>query len=233
MRAVALLTLNFLREQRWVLLALAVYGGGMGAVLAFSSEQPNREDLFFYARQQGALGLLFGVFLVSSAIHNDRRSRRLLLIFSKAVARWQYLIALALGAACVSTGFILLAWAGLLGISSRWAIALDVSLRSLLLFVPLALLANTIGLCFATFAHPFFANVLTLSVLGSSFAIAPLVHGYSVFLLPGANLLLPTLVGRSTREASLGIFVVALQIGLTFALACWTYSRRDLGINVE
>ena len=52
MRQVALLAGNFLREQRWVLLALAVYSGGMGFAFALG-EAPDPADIAFFARQQG------------------------------------------------------------------------------------------------------------------------------------------------------------------------------------
>jgi len=50
MRAVALIAGNFLREQRWVLLALAVYSAGMSFALMLG-ETPEADDLAFFARQ--------------------------------------------------------------------------------------------------------------------------------------------------------------------------------------
>ena len=229
MRSVAFIAGNFLREQRWVLLALAVYSAGMSFALTLG-EAADPEDLVFFARQQGTLGLLFGLLLVSAAIHNDRRSRRLLLVLSKAVTRWQYLAALALASAAVSAGFILLAWIALQVVNDP--LAASIATRMLLPFLPAALLAISIGICFATLTHPFFANVLTLAVLGASFAISARLPAQAALLLPGAGLFLP---GLAPRGGSLlpAVIAVILQSAAVFVLTCRIFARRDLGSNVE
>ena len=229
MRAVALIAGNFLREQRWVLLALAVYSLGMSFALMLG-ETPEADDLAFFARQQGTLGLLFGLLLVSAAIHNDRRSRRLLLVLSKAVTRWQYLTALALASVTVSAGFILLAWIALQVVNDP--LAASIATRMLLPFLPAALLAISIGICFATFTHPFFANVLTLAVLGASFAIGARLPAQAALLLPGAGLFLSGLAPRGGPLLP-PVVAVLLQSAAVFVLTCRIFSRRDLGSNVE
>lgn len=223
---IRLLVGNFLYEQRWAILALLLYGIGMAGTLALGGE-PEPADLVFYARQQGTLGALFGVFLISAAVHNDLRSRRVLMIVSKAVARWQYLAGVALGGAVVSTGFLLLAGAMLIWIEPA---GFAVAGRLLLAFWPVALLAICLSLCFSAVLHPFVANAITLAIVAVLIAAGTLAQGAARLLLPGAGL-----YGSSAAASSAWLSGIAALIDslAAFALACWIFSRRDLGGNIE
>ena len=147
------------------------------------------------------------------------------------MVRWQYLAALALASTAVSAGFILLAWIALRTASD--ASAAGIAARFLLPFLPMALLAISVGLCFATFAHPFFANALTLALLGASVVIGSRLPGVAALWLPGAGLFLPGLSARGGGPWLPAVILVLLQSAVAFGLACWIFSRRDLGSNVE
>src|SRR5437870_507112 len=86
----ALITANFFREQRILLslmLAYVVVGGGTLALLA---QAPDADDVVFLIKQHAAYAVLLGVTLASTAIHNERKTRRILAVLSKGISRWQY-----------------------------------------------------------------------------------------------------------------------------------------------
>src|SRR5207302_1004871 len=83
---IVLIAGNFLREQRWYLVLLLVWAfGSAGAMVA--AENLQKDDLIFFMRQQAMYGLVVTVFMASAAIQNERRSRRILAVLSKAVGR--------------------------------------------------------------------------------------------------------------------------------------------------
>src|SRR5919109_4551850 len=113
MRPVILIAANFLRTQRWYVVLLLIWVFGSAAVFGLAASPPSREDLLFYLRQQAAYAVALSLLTAAGAIHNDRRSRRILAVLSKAVERGQYIAGLLVGSLaialvyCVATGAVL------------------------------------------------------------------------------------------------------------------------------
>ncbi len=96
MRPVFLIALNFLRESRWAILLLLLWAVISGGAAAYSIKE-SQDDALFFVKQQAVYGVVFTAFLASSAIYNQRRSRRILAVLSKAVGRAEYLAGLEVG----------------------------------------------------------------------------------------------------------------------------------------
>src|SRR4051812_30672040 len=96
MRPVLLIALNFLRESRWAILLLLLWAGISGAAAAYSIKE-SQDDALFFLKQQAVYGVVFTAFLASSAIYNQRRSRRILAVLSKGLSRTEYLAGLEVG----------------------------------------------------------------------------------------------------------------------------------------
>ncbi|HEY7615705.1 MAG TPA: hypothetical protein VH744_02805, partial [Terriglobales bacterium] len=97
MKPVLLIAVNFVREQRWpifVLLLWVLLLAFLGLVTDVARE---REDLLFIFKQVAVYVVAFSIFFGGSAIYNERKSRRILAVLSKAVRRQQYLSGLVLG----------------------------------------------------------------------------------------------------------------------------------------
>ena len=93
-----LIARNFLRENRWPVLILLAWIIFSTAVTAgFGRERVVPEDVVFFVQQQAVYICAFSAFLAANAIHNERRSRRILLVLSKAVSRGEYLLAMLIG----------------------------------------------------------------------------------------------------------------------------------------
>ncbi|MBZ5574044.1 MAG: hypothetical protein LAO09_19440, partial [Acidobacteriia bacterium] len=117
MKPVLLIAVNFVREQRWPILVLLLWV----LVLAFlglaTDAARQSEDLLFVFKQVAVYVVAFSVFFGSSAIFNDRRSRRILGVLSKAVGRQQYLSGLVLGITLASAIYCFT-----LGLTGSWTL---------------------------------------------------------------------------------------------------------------
>ena len=91
MKPVLLIAVNFAREQRWPILTLLLWVLLLAFLGLVTDIHRQREDLLFVFKQDAVYVLAFSVFFGGSAIYNERRSRRILGVLSKAVGRQQYL----------------------------------------------------------------------------------------------------------------------------------------------
>ena len=94
MRNVLLIAVSFVREQRWPIFVLLLWVVGLCLIGLTIDLRKSREDVLIIFKQLAVYGVAFAVFFGGSAIHNDRRSRRILAVLSKAVGRKQYLCGL-------------------------------------------------------------------------------------------------------------------------------------------
>ena len=78
MKPVLLIALNFVREQRWPIFVLLLWVLLLGIFGLVADASRNREDLLFIFKQVAVYVVAFSVFFGSSAIHNERKSRRVL-----------------------------------------------------------------------------------------------------------------------------------------------------------
>ena len=157
MKAVLLIAINFAREQRWPILTLLLWVLLLAFLGLVTDIQKQREDLLFVFKQDAVYVLAFSVFFGGSAIYNERRSRRILGVLSKAVGRQQYLSGLVLGVtiACAVYCFAL-------GMTGSWTLGGAGFPIARVWFLMVCLvaactLAGTVACTFSTFLNPFFA----------------------------------------------------------------------------
>jgi hypothetical protein len=158
-----LIAVTFVREQRWPIFVLLMWVVLLAAVgLAVDLRRPSdREDVLMIFKQLSIYGVAFAVFFGGSAIHNDRRSRRILAVLSKAVGRRQYLlglltgIALAVGLFGFSMGFTGSWVLGQAGFPVAWLWYL------ILCCMAACLLSACLAVMFSTFLPPLFATLAT------------------------------------------------------------------------
>ena len=115
MKPVLLIAVNFVREQRWPIFVLLLWVLLLAFLGLFSPRQ--RDDLLFVFKQVAVYVIAFSVFFGGSAIYNERKSRRILAVLSKSIARYQYLSGLVLGVTMTS-GIYCFA----LGITGSWTL---------------------------------------------------------------------------------------------------------------
>ncbi len=234
MTPVLLIAGNFVRENRWPLITLLLYVVVFGGAMAYLGEA-SAEDVLFFLRSVAVYGLAFTGLLAASAINNERRSRRILAVLSKAVERGQYLLGLLTGVMlaaaiyCSAVGAV-----GTVALAPHGAHAGQVwGLVAILLAG--FLLVSTAALFFSTFLHPLLAAAAAAVALAATGVVARVLgHGWEN-LLPAY-----TLVSSMTNFNLAGWHApwLAALWALIHAVIFWilstlVFSRRDVAMAVE
>ncbi len=89
---------QLLWANRWLWLLLVLWPWGMAAILLVGGLHPAPEDVEAALEQQSIYGLALVAFAGGALLGNEQRSRRIVLVLSRAVSRRQYLGALWLAA---------------------------------------------------------------------------------------------------------------------------------------
>ena len=227
---------NYVREQRWVLAAWAAMAFGFAAILAGLQGVPSVEDSQLYFSQQGLYAVGLSVFLVASAIHNERKSRRILAVLSKAVRRSQYIAGLLCGVFLCSAALCLSialagSWIALradLPVGRVWAAA------GLLLAA--SFLASTVAMFCSTFSGPLGALIGSGALMGAPVAVArglgqEWMQALPVYWLASSAVTLPV---HGAWEVPWTVLALAALEALAFWMAAsWIFSRRDVTAALE
>lgn len=230
MLAILLIAGNYVREQRWVLIGLTLYPPGMAVLLRAFDADLSASDLLVFIQQQASFAVLFAVVFAAAAIHQDRRSRRILSILSKSIRRSQYIAGILLGVwsfiAIYDASAILT-----LQLVAPASAAYGIKLLVPAYFAAVASSATTI--LFTTFLPPFFATIVAGIVLGLP-AILEIFHVHApVYVSPSYFLLLDLTVGRE-HVFRPDLLLYALAHSLVFwVLASIVFSYRDIAVAIE
>jgi hypothetical protein len=236
MRVAGLIAASFLREQRWpivLLLAFVVLYSALAGL--FSPASVALDDAMFFAKQQAVYGVAFIGFLAGSAIFNERRSRRILAVLSKAVSRSQYIAGLIGGILAASAiycgtvgvfGSLMFSRVGLPG-ATMWKLTA--------MLMAACAVTSAAAVFYSTFLHPLFAlaaSALTLSFTG---AMSRLGFGWDN-VLPVYNLM-DRIIGFSGQGNWAAPWAMiawsAADAVLLWLAASAVFSFRDIAVAVE
>lgn len=236
MKPVLLIAINFVREQRWpifVLLLWVLLLAFLGLVTDIPRE---REDLLFIFKQVAVYVVAFSIFFGGSAIYNERKSRRILAVLSKAVARQQYLSGLILGVT-IACGI----YCFTLGLTGSWTLGqagfpVETVWFFMACLISACMLAGTIALMFSTFLNPFFAAGATAILLG-----VPAIFSHTVAIRWGYSIpvyvLTANIMQSSFKNPGQPYWLpVGLALAETFVfwiLGAWIFSQVDVAVAVE
>ena len=236
MKPVLLIAVNFAREQRWPILTLLLWVLLLAFLGLVTDIHRQREDLLFVFKQDAVYVLAFSVFFGGSAIYNERRSRRILGVLSKALSRQQYLSGLVLGVtiACAVYCFAL-------GLTGSWTLGgagfpISHVWFLMLCLVAACMLAGTVALMFSTFLNPFFAAGATAMVLGVPALAGQIFGARWGYVIPVWELGATVLNSSFNSPGRASWVPVLLAGGETFAF--WLLSARifahvDIAVAVE
>ena len=222
MKPVLLIAVNFAREQRWPILTLLLWVLLLAFLGLITDIHRDREDLLFVFKQDAVYVLAFSVFFGGSAIYNERRSRRILGVLSKAVGRQQYLSGLVLGVtiACAVYCFAL-------GMTGSWTLGGAGFSIAHVWFLMISLLAacalaGTVALMFSTFLNPFFAAGATAIVLGFPALAGHILGRQWGYVIPVWELG-ATVINSSFDSPRAGSWFLVVLAGAE-TLICWLLS---------
>ncbi len=227
---------NFLRENRWPVLILFAWMVFTAVVTAgFGHERVLPYDVIFFVQQQAVYICAFGAFLAANAIHNERKSRRILLVLSKAVSRGEYLLAMLIGTLTMTVVYAVLFMACCSWLAHRAGLPTDGVWSIAVLVVAASAITAAVGLFFSTFLNPYLAIALTVIIFGAP-AMAHAERQPWFRLIPGFPLLLDVLHFRFRAGWIIdwGAVVIAmLEAALFWGLAVVVFAYRDIAIPVE
>jgi ABC-type transport system involved in multi-copper enzyme maturation permease subunit len=228
MTPVLLLAKSFIRQNRWLLLAFVFWPFLLGAFVWSPHHAAARSEVSELLQQEIFYGVAVATFLISTAIYNEKRSRRIIGVLSKAVSRAQYLVGLVLG-----SGFFALVYFVAVGTSLIWLAGvsdstLSISCTLLLHGVVASLWMASLALLFSTFLHPFIATAFAGAI------------GFAPFALSRANLALtpmPVLLKKIGTDAAMvnwrGCGIALCESVLFLLVAARIFSLRDLTVSIE
>jgi ABC-type transport system involved in multi-copper enzyme maturation permease subunit len=231
---VLLVAINFMRENRWPVLLLLLWIVLSAVVFGGSGQRVAIDDLVFYVRQQALYIVVFTAFLASTAVNNERKSRRILLVLSKAISRGEYLLSLLTGALLVAA-----VYAATLGLCCSWlAVRSGASDRGVWLMVIVVLAASALSaamsLFWSTFLNPFLATAITAAVFSAP-ALADSRNARSLWT-PGLPLLMNVLhfgFAPSWRVNWMAIGIAVVEAFVFWALATLVFARKDIAVPIE
>ncbi|HXY15840.1 MAG TPA: hypothetical protein VEI26_15175 [Terriglobales bacterium] len=237
MKTILLIAVNFVREQRWPILVMLLWVLLL-AFLGLSTEAARqREDLLFVFKQVAVYVVAFSVFFGSSAIYNERRSRRILGVLSKAVGRERYLSGLVLGISIASAIYCFT-----LGLTGSWTLGQSgFAVREvwflMVCLLGACMLAGTVALMFSTFLNPFFAAGATAALMGLP-ALISYSSGNSYWGLAIPVYALVAVLLKSSFEAVVIGPWLPIILALCETLVFWWVAARifsyvDIAVSVE
>jgi hypothetical protein len=218
---------RLLWANRWLWMLLVLWPWGMAAILLVGGPHPAPEDVAAALEQQSIYGLALVAFAGGALLGNEQRSRRIVLVLSRAVSRRQYLGALWL------TAFLPLV-----------LYVLDLALTGPVLGAPALVLWQTLGallvLSLTTASLAVLVSLVQPGVIAGALSLAtvslPLLLPAG-WQLAQSRLLQILLSGPITEHTRL-VFGAGLMEGLLlsggiFEAAVRVFERRDLRLKSE
>jgi ABC-type transport system involved in multi-copper enzyme maturation permease subunit len=235
-RQVRLVAVNFVREQRWPILVLMLWVVVISVMGLVIDLRKSGEDVLLVFKQVAAYGIAFAVFFGASAIHNERKTRRILSVLSKSVGREQYIAGLLCGIifavaiycfAMAVTGTWILKPAGF-PVAHVWFLMLGLMTASVL--------AAAIAVFFSTFLNPLFATLCAIFVLALPAAAALQFNSKLAGAIPVYSLvellMRASFAEHWTPQWSL-VMLGFVESGICWLAASWVFSRRDIAVAVD
>lgn len=230
MTSIFLLAKAFVRQNRWLLLVFVLWPLLLGALASPQMASDSPEDNVEIVQQEVLYGVAVTAFFASSAIYNERRSRRIIGILSKAVGRAEYLSGMLLGVLFFAATYFVavnLSWFWMRG----WHLSSPVSSVAAILFLR-GMIASTwissLALLFSTFLHPIFA-----ALLAGGAAFAPLMLSRHILLIAPMTEVIRHINLFYGSMSPLFSAIAIAESALFLILAAQVFAKRDLNISVE
>jgi hypothetical protein len=218
---------HLLWANRWLWLLLVLWPWGMAAIFLIGGLHPSSEDIAVVFTQQSIYGLVLVGFSGGALLGNEQRSRRIVLVLSRAVSRRQYF-----GALWLAAFLPLLLYAA------------DLALTGPLLATPAPVLRQTLGALLLLSLTMASLTVLASLVLPGVIAGALSLGMLSLPLLlpPGWQIaqtrLLQILLSGPVKEHARLVFAAGSLEALVLSAAIFEaavriFEQRDLRLKSE
>ncbi len=238
MKPICLIGLNLLREQRWPIAVLLLWVAGSSLASGLGSAKLLVDDVLFFLKTQAVYGVAFIAFLASAAIHNERKSRRILAVLSKGITRVEYIAGL-LGGVLVAGAIYVLAM-GVAGTFMFRAAGLQIAQlwEVMVLLMTALVVTSTVAMFFSTFMTPLFATAATAFALGTPAIAARLSGGAWTRVLPVYELMNSIITFSVNTAAGWSpvwsiVFWSMVDSVALWLFGSWLFSYRDIAVAIE
>jgi hypothetical protein len=235
-RAIALMSANFLRQRRWPVLLLFVWILLTAALAGdFGRSRPVDQDVIFHAQQQSIYICIFSAFLAADALHTERKSRRILLLLAKAVSRADYLLAAIVASAAISAAYAIVSTLCSIWLGARSALPSGNIWGLLPLVVVGAMISASIAVFLSTFLNPYVATASTLALFCAPILFHAQRHAGWIWL-PGFPLLVQFLRFSFKPEWTpnwMSVIATVVESCVFWLLASVIFTRRDVAVPLE
>lgn len=237
MTSTFLLAKAFVRQNRWLLFVFVAWPLLLGALSWSPKTADTDEDIVEIVQQEFLYGVAVTAFFASSAIYNERRSRRIVAILSKSVSRAEYLTGMLLGVLIFSVAYFVamnLSWfwmSGFRDLESWTSIPRVLFVGAGILFVRgmiACIWIASLALFFSTFVHPIVA-----ALLAGSAAFSPIVLSNRSWLIAPLTGLIRQVRPILQSFSSVFALVALAESAFFLILAAHIFTKRDLNISVE
>ncbi|HKT26032.1 MAG TPA: hypothetical protein VJR04_15605 [Terriglobales bacterium] len=223
-----LLARSFIRQNRWLLIAFVLWPFLLGALTWSPEHRANRVEVTEIVQQEVFYGVAVVAFLASSAVYNEKRSRRIIGVLSKGISRGQYLCGLLLACSAFAAIYFAAVAGSVIWLLGTTGPTLFACLCLLVQGFSAAFWAAALSLLFATFLHPFLA-----AAIAGSAAFAPLAMSKPNVAIGSAAMLMSSAGGLAPNIVWSPIFAALLEgVAFTF-IAIRIFGTRDVTLNIE
>jgi ABC-type transport system involved in multi-copper enzyme maturation permease subunit len=231
MTPVWLIAINFMREQRWFITLMLLYIAGVTMLMVIAGHDP---ETLLILKQEALYGIFFAVVIAVAFFQNERKTRRIIAVLSKAVSRRQYVAGAILGVnlttlmfyAGVSISLFVLYPGARVGGAAQFLAHLVVA----------CLLASVVTVFYSTFLHPLVATLAAGLTLVAPMIAERIGGPHWAVVLPVYALLRSALRYRPEAPfaAEPGVLLLAaLECVVLWIFASWIFALRDITTPVE
>jgi ABC-type transport system involved in multi-copper enzyme maturation permease subunit len=233
-KSIWLIAVNFVREQRIILLVFLGWIVVIPAAIVFAPDR-SVDDFLALFRQQAAFGVAYTLLVSFSSIHGERKSRRILAVVSKGIYRGEYIAGLMLGISMVSAIYV--AAVGIVNTLLALKFNFQISFWPALIAAWLAAaLAGSVALFFATFLHPALVAAASSLLLAMPALVRWKLGSASSKAIP-VDYVIREIMNYSFAAGWQGnwdfVPIVLIEIVIFWWLAARVFAHRDVTVAIE
>jgi hypothetical protein len=216
-----------LRLNRWLLLLLLLWPYAMAALTLIGEPNPAPDAVLALLKEECFYGIALVAFTGAYLLGNEQRSRRIITVLSRALHRWQYLLALLLAAwiplVLYLVGFTL---------SGSWMlhqahIPVQLAFDLALLQLVVGLWTGTLSIFYSIFLPSILASLASGGTIATLAFLSISAPGRLLAATTNATGATANLLSPSDLASTLALSAVV------FAMACVMFARRDLNLSGE
>ncbi len=227
MKSSLLMASDTARQNRWIVIAFVLWPFLLGVFVWSPTRHVVIDDVAAIVQQEILYGLAIAAFLSSSTIRNEERSRRIIGVLSKAVARWEYLLGILLASISCAAVYFLMVGLAVVWLQGYSPVELHYVGSLFLNGVVAATWIAALALMLSVFLHPIISAAIALASAYARFAVSP-SGGPLPMLRPREYLFVYSTTVRNWLTVA-----VLIETAILFIIAAKLFSLRDVSVSIE